>query len=74
MDVEDEDSGFGDGALLGGRADGGEHLGLGDEELALRGFHVMVELVGCVGGICAGEDAAAGDDAEEEHGVVDLGG
>jgi len=35
---------------------------------------VVSELVGCVGGVRAGEDAAGGDDAEEEDGVVDLGG
>jgi hypothetical protein len=32
----------------------------------------MLELVGRVGGVCAGEDAAGGDDTEEGYGVVYL--
>lgn len=70
--VEEPDAALGDGAGAGGGAHGGQHLGLGEEELGARGPDVVGQLEGRVGGVRAGEDAAGGDDAEEDHGVLDL--
>jgi hypothetical protein len=67
QDIEDPNVGLGDGTLFRGREHAVKHLGLCDQELAPGGLDVVHELQGRVGRVRAGEDAACGDDAEEEH-------
>ena len=70
--IENPDIGLGDRICLSSGEDRGKHLRFGNQEFGVRGADVVRELEGRVGGVGAGEDAARGDDAEEEHGVVDV--
>ena len=72
--VEDEDAGVRDAVFVAGLLHVGQDLGLGDEEFDAGGADGVGEFVGLVGGVGAGEDAAEGDDAVGDDGVVDLGG
>jgi hypothetical protein len=70
--IENPDVGLRDGAGVSSGEDRRQHFRLGDEISGLGGADVVHELEGRVGGVGAGEDAARGDDAEEEHGVLDV--
>ena len=70
--IENPNIRHGDGAFFRSGKDRRQHLRLRDQELGARGADVVDELEGHIGRVRAGEDAARGDDAEEEHRVLDI--